>query len=88
MKLSNYAPLLYINIHATAVANSGTTGNFICVNKPCNNKDKVNNGTFVGMLDGNTLRATHKASLNLTHLGIDLPLQALEASMFQAYNVP
>ena len=88
MKLSNYAPLLYLNIHTTAVADSNTTGNFICVNTPCRNKFKATNGTIVGMPDGNTIQAAHRASLDLTHLGINLPLQALKASIFLAYNAP
>ena len=88
MQLSKYAPLLDLNIHATAVADSGTTGNFICVNTPCSNKIKVNNGTIVGMPDGNTIQATHTASLDLTHLGIDLPLQALKASIFPGLQRP
>ena len=66
MQLSNYAPLLDLNIHATAVADSGATGNFICVNTHCNNKVKVNNGTIVGTPDGNTIQATHACAHSAT----------------------
>ena len=62
MQLLNYAPLLDQSIYATAVADSGTSGNFICVNTHCNNKVKVNNGTIVGTPDSNTIQATHTAA--------------------------
>ena len=40
------------------------------------------------MPDGNTIQATHPDSLDLTHLGIDLPPQALEASIFPGLQRP
>ena len=82
MQLSNYEPILDLNIHATTFDESGKKYNFICVNAPCNNRTKVNNGTIIGILDGNTVQATHIASLDLTYMRIDLPPQALKVSIF------
>ena len=61
-----------------AVADTGTTGNYLTLNSPCCNKRKAIHLLPIQMPNGEIITSTHTALLNHQ----DLPFQARQAHLF------
>jgi hypothetical protein len=59
-------PLL--DLHKTAIVDSGCTGHFLLVNAPCHNKIKSISPLRVRLPNGDTVDSTHTASLGIPEL--------------------
>ena len=71
-------PKLVLNIkNNSAIADTGTTGNYLPIDAPCINKKLTNNPISICMPNGHLLQSTHTALLNNK-----LPIEAREAHLF------
>jgi hypothetical protein len=59
-------PLL--ELHETAIVDSGCTGHFLLVNAPCLSKVKYQNPLTVRLPDGATMESTHTTALDIPEL--------------------
>ena len=61
-----------------ALVDSGTTGNYLTSDAPCNQKTRMHNAVQLQMPNGDRIESTHKALLPIPQL----PLKAREAIIF------
>ena len=74
----NSKPTLVLKtINNSAIADTGTTGNYLPINAPCIDKRVTNNPISICMPNGQLLQSTHTALLNN-----QLPVEAREAHLF------
>ena len=65
-----------------AVANTGTTGYYLTLNSPCDNKQQAVHPLPIQIPNGEIIASTHTALLSHQ----DLPLQAQKAYIFPGIN--
>ena len=61
-----------------SIVDTGTTGQYLTLNAPCDNKQSTNDPIFICMPDGEILKSTYTALLKETKL----PLKARVAHLF------
>ena len=71
-------PKLVLSVEDLAVADTGTTGNYLILNLPCTNEQKSVHPLPIQIPNGEIIKSTHTALL--THQ--DLPLQARQSYLF------
>lgn len=67
---------------STAIADTGTTGNFLCTHSPCINKQPDNNPIAVKLPNGQLIYNTHTAELP----NVNIPEAARKAYIFPDLN--
>ena len=67
---------------AIVLVDSGTTGNYLTSEAPCDKKTQMHNPVQLQMPNGDKIISTHKALLPL----LQLPLKAREAIIFPKLN--
>ena len=75
-------PKLVQTVNNLAVADTGTTGHYLTLDSPCNNKQQIVHLLPIQIPNGEIIASTHTALLSHQ----DLPIQALKAHLFPGLN--
>ena len=75
-------PKLVQAVDDLAVANTGTTGKYLTLESPCDNKQQVVNALPIQMPNGDIITSTHTSLISQQNL----PIQAREAHLFTGIN--
>ena len=75
-------PKLVQTVYDLAVVDMGTTGHYLTLDLPCDNKQQAVNPISIQMSNGEIITSTHTALLSQQ----DLPVQARKANLFPGIN--
>jgi hypothetical protein len=81
MTARTLVPTLVPTLPERAILDSGCTSHLIKSTTPCLNKIPTTNGLRVRTANGETMEASHDATLNLNHFPLSLHNRARQASV-------